>query len=80
MTLDGFDEQRWQADMVCSYDLDVRKIAAVNFEERLVGLVSKDDACEIDWVRCEHVHQVRIEQPKRPDKNHKPNTISVVGK
>ena len=66
MTLDGFDKQKWQADMVCSYDWDIRKIAAVNFEERLVGLVNKDDAREIDWVRCEYVHQVRLDEPPPP--------------
>lgn len=52
MTPEDFDKQKWGANMKCIYDDRMRDILAVDFPERLVGLVFEDS---IQWVRCENI-------------------------
>lgn len=62
MTIEEFNDQRWGSKMQCIYNANVRKIASVDFEEKLIGLEpmpnSGADEDDIDWVRCENCSQV----------------------
>jgi hypothetical protein len=57
MTLSEFSAHRWGANMQAEYKGETYEIAAVDFEEKLLGLcgvVEGADEDERTWVRCEN--------------------------
>lgn len=58
MTLDEFDSRKWVNGMTCMHDGRYRKIASVDFQEKLIGLKNMDETDMVDWVRCENVTAV----------------------
>lgn len=56
MTIEEFDIMKFRAGMNFFYHGKVRKIASVNFEEKLIGVIEDEyDPNEISWARCENV-------------------------
>lgn len=60
MTLDQFDGQVWVLGMTCTYANEFRRvIAAVDFTERLIGLMTANNDQDYEWVRCENVRDIQ---------------------
>lgn len=55
MTQEEFSKTGFYGGMPVTYKDETRIVRSVDFMEDLVGLVSKDDQGDIDWVRCENV-------------------------
>lgn len=65
MTQDEFSNQRWSAGMTCKYNGEWRKIIAVDFVEKLIGLNplavnARPD--EVTYVRCENVTAITTQR------------------
>jgi hypothetical protein len=58
MTKEEFDNTKFHADMQCIYKGKTRELISVDFEERLIGLVSESDPDMCDWVRCENINLI----------------------
>ena len=54
MTIEQFETQEWTALSTFKYKDTQYEVAAVNFEEALIGYCS-DYADDIQWVRCENI-------------------------
>lgn len=62
MTTEEFDSIGWGANMSVEYNGKERKVASVDFNEKLIGLTSLElpdddedpDDLLFDWVRCEN--------------------------
>lgn len=55
MTLQEFDATSWGSKMFAAYHGHIYRIASVDFEERLIGLLHEDrNEQTILWVRCEN--------------------------
>jgi len=57
MTLEQFKNQGWGPNMRCDYRYggNSYQIAAIDFEESLVGLKDPLNDDKIPWVRCENI-------------------------
>ena len=58
MTLEQFDQQGWSADMKFIFKGQSYFIVGVDFEERVIGIVSiptPDNRDDISWKRCENI-------------------------
>jgi len=54
MTIEEFDNTKFGARMIATIGDRRYDIASVNFDQRLIGVVSYGDPDEIDWYRCEN--------------------------
>lgn len=73
MTKQEFDNTGWTCGMTAEYAGHTYNIAACDFEERLVGLLSCGSRIagdDIKWVRCE---SVKVNQP---NPSHQPHRTS----
>jgi len=58
MTLDEFDNAKWTGGMKLEYKNEVYEVAAVSFEEKLVGFqedFATGNENDLSWARCENI-------------------------
>lgn len=58
MTIEQFDKEKFVSGSKVLFDGEEYDIAAISFEEKLIGIMFDDDDDEIYWKRCENVELV----------------------
>jgi len=57
MTIAEFDATGWTPNMICEYHEEEKRIASVDFEEKLIFMIDEDGDEVV--ARCENVENVR---------------------
>lgn len=68
MTIQEFDKTGFKAEMKAKYKGEIREIATVDFEEKLIGFEDQtekvfdkegEELAVINWVRCENCELIK---------------------